>query len=112
MEFIIVFLKHFHWLSSPQTEFHIGDHIENTVFCEMVKLAHLFLCLPVDREMVRATPCHGLSLHQHALPAGESYLIYFWGLFPFTEKKISCFGKGHCPLRGIFSEQTQLSGEV
>ena len=44
-EFIIVFLKCFHWPSSPQTEFHIGDHIENTVFCEMVKLAHLFLSL-------------------------------------------------------------------
>ena len=111
-EFIVVFLKWFHWPCSPQTEFHIGDHIENTVFCKMVKSAHLFLFLLTCRQgngQIRPSPCY--HSYQCAMPARESHLIYFWRLFPFAKRKTNCFGESslvaqwlriHLPMQGTW----------
>lgn len=107
-EFIVVFLKWFLWPSSPQTEFHIGDHIGNTIFCEMVKLAHLFLSLLTWRQGNSQTwpsPLSRLNLMHYTR---ESHHIYFQRLFPFTRGRTNCFGKRSQSSHRDFSVQTQL----
>lgn len=105
-EFIVVFLKWFLWPFSPQTEIHIGDHIENIVFffflifCKRAKLAHLFFSLLTCRHGNSQTyysPQFGLvPMHyasQRILPHLFLKMVSFY--------KETALGKGHIPVTGV-----------
>lgn len=103
-EFIVVFLKWFLWPSSPQTEFHIGDHIENTIFCKMVKLAHLFLPLLTCRQgngQARPSLCSRLIPMHYASQRISPYLFISRACFLSQGGEQTALRKVHSPVTEI-----------